>query len=83
MQFTFLDFRDAGFTQIACDCGAQFDSENALEQALRHVSTWHCTDEQRSSRSLLLGRIALFLSPNPVLLDGGDDNSVEATNGQP
>jgi hypothetical protein len=80
MQFQFLDFCQAGFADLACDCGAKFGiSDDALENALRHVAVWHCTDEQRGSRSLLLGRIALFLSPNPILLDGDDDSAAEVT----
>jgi hypothetical protein len=65
------DLREAGIIDLTCDCGAHFgNADGALENALRHVSVWHCTDVQRQSRRLLLGRIALFLSPT-ILLDGG------------
>jgi hypothetical protein len=71
MQFI-EDLREAGIIDLTCDCGARFgNSDGALENALRHVSTWHCSSEQRNSRSLLAGRIALFLSPNPLIPDGG------------
>jgi hypothetical protein len=63
----FIDLQEAGIIDLACDCGAHFgNADGSLENALRHVATWHCSVEQRQSRSLLLGRIALFLSPNPV-----------------
>jgi hypothetical protein len=76
----FLDYRHAGFPDLECTCSARFgDSDNGLENALRHVAVWHCTNEERSSRSLLLGRIALFLSPNPILSDGDDDSAAEVT----
>jgi hypothetical protein len=71
MQFI-EDLREAGIIDLGCDCGARFgNSDQALENALRHVSTWHCTDEQRQSPGLLAGRIALFLSPNPIIYGGG------------
>jgi hypothetical protein len=67
MQFI-SDLREARIIELTCDCGARFgNSDQALENALRHVSMWHCSEEQRQSPRLLAGRIALLLSPNPLL----------------
>jgi hypothetical protein len=66
MQYQFLDFRDAGYSSIACDCGAEFF---VTGEAIDHVIDEHCTAEQSQSEHLVLARIALLLSPNPVFIE--------------
>ena len=68
MQFSLIeDLREAGIVDLACDCGARFGNGYfSLEKALRHVSNWHCSDEDD-----LFFQAAKLRSPNPILLDGG------------
>ena len=68
MKFTFLDFRDAGCTFIACDCGAQFSS---TEEAVEHVEDYHMTNEQFDDLALAQDVLSRMLSPNPIPNGGG------------
>lgn len=66
MEFHFIDFRDAGFVFIQCDCGAEYED---LGDAIDHVANAHFTEEDRRSEISMLDRVAYLISPNPVVLE--------------
>ncbi len=59
----FLDFREAGFSEIVCDLGRRFTN---AEEAVAHVMNHHLSDAEKANPILALHRVATMLSPNPV-----------------
>ena len=68
----FHDFREAGFTELACDCGRKFNQPGdlATKKAVAHVLLDHLDEEQRKDRALSKNMIGKMLSPNPVVYEG-------------
>ncbi|MGC1415556.1 MAG: hypothetical protein WA817_09760 [Candidatus Acidiferrum sp.] len=62
----FHDFREAGFTELACDCGRKFQN---TKKAVAHVLTKHLDAEQRKDRVRSQLMIEKMLSPNPVVCE--------------
>jgi hypothetical protein len=67
MQFRIVNFRDAGYLSIMCDCGAEFFETS---EAIDHVIDEHCFEENLSE-TVALAKIAKLLSPNPLFILGG------------
>lgn len=75
MKFTFIEnLRESGVIDLTCDCGAHFGREDgtggAIEKAFDHIVECH-TDESQSD-DLVLAIAGKLLSPNPILLEEGD-----------
>jgi hypothetical protein len=67
MQFQILNFRDAGYLSIMCDCSAEFFD---TDEAIVHVIGEHCSEETSENEAWV--KVATLLSPNPVnFIEGG------------